>query len=644
MEHQNCKNCRNNFLLNSPQRDLNNYKDFGFVNEKAMQKHNSSNKRCPYKTNIIIRENNNNVIEQNEELLPLWQSYKSNTELITEDDYCIEQEINQLKLKKHNSKGRQLWFNTTEEAALTIITLILIQTIQWITLVAEPGSGKTMVIHLLIYMISTLPYDKSISLSSITITTGMSDNEWYEQIKKNFELRDKKYLWEDLNKINENHCIVHRTNFHKRITYLLNNQQYLSNHIFIIDESHFADEGDMTIDNEFKRLGLTEKRMKDYNIKILFISATPDVNLSLMSNQDNHKLVQLKNGNGYKGFLYHYNNNRIINDSEINNLALFIRSKWRNPRYHIIRARTQQEKGEFRSNIINTCEENNWKLIEDDSNNNIYLSYYNDESERIALSNEKKIIKLYERPEDHTFILIKNKYSASKRLKLNQFTGLIFEKTSKKRNATNTCNGLVPRYFGYDDFPQYEDNEEPLFACDIESVKEYIKFSKDFIYNKKDYTGSKIKSEPTKTKELKNTCYGNLALIHPKIKDSDIDISGPYDKTYDIATFLLEERRFRKNGIVVNKIIFDDSNKGNDGYMYPKRNVPGHTRNDIDSKFLTKDVYEYKFVNNGGGSFINRQGNNATGQCFMVYPVYDNIDSNPDDYKFYVHSLKFNEI
>ena len=75
----------------------------------------------------------------------------------------------------------------------------------------------------------------------------------------------------------------------------------MSNHIFITDESHFADEGFTNDLKEFEKW-LTEERMKEYNIKIILVSATPDVNLSIFSDKENHKLTAAENGPGYKGF------------------------------------------------------------------------------------------------------------------------------------------------------------------------------------------------------------------------------------------------------------------------------------------------------------------------------------------------------
>ena len=47
------------------------------------------------------------------------------------------------------------------------------------------------------------------------------------------------------------------------------------------------------------------------------------------------------------------------------------------------------------------------------------------------------------------------------RLKLTPYTGLISEKPAKKMNTSVTCNGLIPRFFGYDDLPIFQNNENP---------------------------------------------------------------------------------------------------------------------------------------------------------------------------------------
>ena len=185
--NQGCKKCRSTFSEDSDERDYSNYARFGFINEDKFRKHNAGNKNCPCKQlNQVNNSPQNQVISHNH--IPLWAPPINNTDIIEEGDYAMNQEIKQLKLKKHNIGGRQLWFSETSEAAVSILSLILCISIQWITLVAEPGSGKTMVAHLLIYMISNLPYDKSINPGSITITTGMSDKEAVFEINKRVSL------------------------------------------------------------------------------------------------------------------------------------------------------------------------------------------------------------------------------------------------------------------------------------------------------------------------------------------------------------------------------------------------------------------------------------------------------------------------
>lgn len=67
----------------------------------------------------------------------------------------------------------------------------------------------------------------------------------------------------------------------------------------------------MTISDEFRRLGLTTDKMKEYNIKIINVSATPDVQLSILLRHPNHKVIQLINGENYKGFKY-FNDQKMI--------------------------------------------------------------------------------------------------------------------------------------------------------------------------------------------------------------------------------------------------------------------------------------------------------------------------------------------
>jgi hypothetical protein len=613
-----------------------NYKECKFSSEEKLRNHIKTSKNCPVK-NIIVNEeeDDTNVLVINISEVE-WGPYAQGI-TIDEDDYVDYQDIMKTQHKIHCKGGKPLWFRESETAAISILEHILDPNTQVISLLAEPGSGKTAVMHNLIYQILLLPHHKAIDQKCITITTGMSDTDWFDQIMDVFKLKDGKYLWESLNKVDINSCISHRSNFHKRITWILENLQYISNHVFIIDENHIADEKDMTIDSEFRRLGLTDEKMKEYNIKIIIVSATPDVTLSVLSRNANHKKVILENGVGYKGFVYYTNEGLLSDYHDKIEIETLIRGNFSTPRYHYIRARTHIEKGEYRESILAICKKNNWITIEDDSDHNYYLSFKLDENETKAGKCGKLIIQTYIQPTHHTFILIKNKYPASKRLKITQYTGLIIEKPAKAMNTTVTCNGLIPRFWGYDPLPEFPHGQKPLFICNKNSVDEYIKFKMDFVYNEKSYTGTKIKSDENKTKELAATwpciMIGSEAMTH----SNNIGIYGVgndepkyFNSVGEIAPFL------RSKGFEGVKDV-NEFSTGPNGYKYPRRSTE---HNSEDNRIIYED-YKNRYVKNGGGSHINGkwQKDPNAGQPYMIWPVYDFIDSDPNDVKYYVHYL-----
>ena len=510
-KYQTCRLCRETFLPNSSELNYELYKEFGFKTRNDFEKHSSRNKNCPAKSQMANNDEINEEYNINFEVK--WPPYDNN--INNNDDHNEYKDIILSKEKLHNKpdkNGKILWFDESKIAAHEILLGIQNKDVQWISLCAEPGSGKTAVIHKLIYDIMTFIL-LLVPQENITLTTGMSDTDWYEQTLNNFRLRDNRFLWEELNERNETFCIVHRSNFNKRITHLANNLKKMSNHIFIIDESHFADDVKMTFDKEFTRLGLTEERMKEYNIKIILVSATPDVNLSIFSRENNHKLVILKNGPGYKGFDFYNQREMIKNYGENLNLEKYIRQNYSSPRYHFVRARTQQEKGDYRSNLKEICNQNNWIFIEDDCDNNFYISHENNSDEKQARQNNKKIIITYEEPIVHTFILIKNKYQASKRLKLTKYVGIISEKPSKSLDTSITCNGLIPRFFGYPTLPNFINDEKPIFLCNKKCVDEYLDFvnpETPFLYNGKNYTSRRLSSKQDYLIEKKNTTYSSM--------------------------------------------------------------------------------------------------------------------------------------
>lgn len=641
VKNQKCKNCKNHFADNAPQKNYSLYADYGFANEEKFRSHSSKNKNCPFRmvsnenSSVSSRDESNYISGYIQEVE--WGPHIPTIKM-DERKYALKQEIIKNKLEIHNIDGDPLWFENSIVSAYTILEQLLNPDTQFITVVGEPGVGKTALIHFLLYAISLLSYEKAIDPNCLTITTGMSDTSWFDQLLKAFKLNDETYILESINAIKENHCITHRSNFHKRITWLLNNPEYISNSIFIIDEHHFADDVEMTLNNEFKRVGLTAEKMKEYNIKIINVSATPDVSLSIMSREDNHKIVILQNGPNYKGFEYYTNHNMIVDYTNDIDLEGLIRQKYSTPRYHFIRARTQHEKGVYRENTVSISKKNGWDVIEDDSDHNYYLSFKQDENERLSEIQGKSIIRTYLQPLKHTIILIKNKYPASKRLKITRFTGLVMEKPAEKMNTTITCNGLIPRFWGYEELPDFPHNQKPLFICNKESVDEYIQFKQDFIYNGKSYTSNRIKSDETKLKELKTTWLCKLANASPSAYDTTIGITNGKNGEHDHFNTVDEIAEFLRDKGFTNVRDVNEFNSGPNGYVWPRRN-PDHISEETR---LTEYVYKEKFVKNGGGTHINRQWKTRpeSGQPYMIWPVYETMESPPESVKYYVHYLK----
>lgn len=632
-----CTTCNSVFNDSDDQLNYNLFNKYGFKSEADFRKHSSRNKLCPSKRigdGLLLQE----PISIN------WPEYTKVEELIDEADYIDDMEINQRKLNKHLRKHSALWFNTTENAVNNISAIIINEEpVQWITLVAQPGSGKTAVAHYLVYCItSNVPsYEYCIPSNHITITTGMSDVEWYDQFVDNFTLGDGSYLWNSLINRDTNFCITHRSNFHKRIQYLINNMELLSNHLFIIDEAHFADAEDLTIADQLSKLGITEKKMIEYNIKVLFISATPDVNLSIMNRKDNHKQVKLLEEHGYFGFKYFYDNNMLIDYDDQFNIESKISNSFSSPRYHFVRARTNQEKGLYRARLEHLCIKNSWTIIFDDSDskNNYYLSFLNDLNEKKQSENGKSVIKLYEEPIVHTIILIKNKYQASKRLKLTKYTGLITEKPAKKQNTTVTCNGLIPRFFGYNVNTKFINNEPPIFVCCKKSVEEYINFTEilegePWIYEGKDYTSQRIKSNKKHTKELKNTCYGKIGNETNKNVNNNIATEGPFSEdelkirfkevtniNYNTSLYQLEPSKYKLNTRLMGLSLYSDVN----------------TKNDFNETHRLLNSHYDSIKSKHSGFGISSTGK---GQQYVIYPVYENINTPPNQINYYFHYLK----
>ena len=303
-------------------------------------------------------------------------------------------------------------------------------------MVAEPGVGKTNLIHKLYYDVK-VSLANSIYGDRITIATGMSSIDWIEQTSDGTKLRNTTTI-NGMSNQNIAEDIYHGPTFGKRIKYLLaEHPELLSEHLFIIDECHIACETENTISKYFDLIGLDSETMNKLKIKIILISATPDIVQSELINKIDSKwqFVKLKPGKNYKGFKYFRDQKMIIDYNIIKNKNIEqihnIIKEYTEPKYHIIRIRGKSN-NEFIKNIKIISLSNNYKILE------------HNQKERIE--NFDNMI-LNKNPDVHTFVFIKEFYKASKRLRLSEYLGLIIEPSSLIQDVTITAQGLIPKIF-----------------------------------------------------------------------------------------------------------------------------------------------------------------------------------------------------
>ena len=105
-------------------------------------------------------------------------------------------------------------------------------------MVAEPGVGKTNLIHKL-YSDVKVSQPNSIYGERSTIAPGMTSIDWREQTSDGTKLRNTTTI-NGMSNQNIAEDIYHGPTFGKRIKYLLEHPELLSEHLFIIDECHIA--------------------------------------------------------------------------------------------------------------------------------------------------------------------------------------------------------------------------------------------------------------------------------------------------------------------------------------------------------------------------------------------------------------------
>lgn len=359
--------------------------------------------------------------------------------------------------------------------------------------IAQPGSGKSGMKDFLMYNLRThLDNNYIIYGDRISMMTGLSSKDWVNDSRKRFNFLP------DIDKKTKGTC-YHRNTINKRIEYLLEHSDLLYKHIFIFDEAHIACLKGQTIDKElFIKLKLTKQKMKELKIKIIFVSATPDIlELDLKVAPDFTTPIILEPGKYYRGLQYFLDNNKIIDIRKKENmksddyieLIIDYLKKCKKPYNHIIRCRSTPD-GRYP------------KLKKKIELNNFIVKEYN-QTNRFDFQSE-----INKSPLKTTIYLIKSMFTASQRLTVNINIKYIIEIPSKNRDDTVTSQGLIGRFCEHsEDTSKYQNIK---FIADLSAIESYLQYMNRKI-NYDQYQSRNIKHSQIRGNK-KSTIHDQLDL------------------------------------------------------------------------------------------------------------------------------------
>jgi len=369
--------------------------------------------------------------------------------------------------KKAKEMGLQLVFKDQRKVAKQIVNLF--QKKDLITLCAPPQWGKTGVSLYVSYKMGK----HKINPKKVFYLTGMSDRSWINQTRERVLPIWKKNVY-------------HRNTLHKLKERILELKQKNknSNMLFIIDECHLANKKDHTLGQIIEALKLNDPRYLSLkNIKILQISATPSNSLIDASGWSNHGVICPKIGLGYVSFETILKEKRIHNTKNLEDreeCKKYIKKVTKGKSmYHLIRSVSTGPYGSLiykniLKNFRRICMAKDYILIE------LNMTKTQQEVENIYDS-------LQERPDKHTFILIKNMLGASKTLD-DKFIGSIHESTPLKKDYSSEVQGLPGRLCGWS--KKRGKNGVKLF-CDKFIIEKYIDlYNSGFDYEQDDFEWS----------------------------------------------------------------------------------------------------------------------------------------------------------
>jgi hypothetical protein len=326
-----------------------------------------------------------------------------------------------------------------------------------ITLCTPPQWGKTGVSIYVAYYLCMM-VDFMIDPSKVFFITGMSDTDWVNQTKERVLP-----FWKE--------NVFHRNKiFHMKNKILEFKEKNEDKDIFlIIDECHIANKSDHSMSSLLSEVGLTDiERIKDRNIKILQISATPSNALIDGEKLESyHSKVSVGLENEYVSFQTFKEEKRLfppLNLSEKENCLLFETAihSYNEPRYHFVRSVSKGRTGKYlyqtiKKNVKQICHRNDFILYEMNGTKT------REDIQRIYHM-------LSERPANHTIIVIKDMLGASKTID-DSYIGCVLESTPMEKGYSSEVQGLPGRLCGWG---KQTGSLGPKIYCNEQIIDEYI--------------------------------------------------------------------------------------------------------------------------------------------------------------------------
>ena len=514
----------------------------------------------------------------------------------------------QWNLKKYDAEDNNdmIVYRSQEEMSFKITDFLLSNGLI-VTLCASPQWGKTGVaLHVAYTLCTFIDYKKIIIYIIVFILSGMNDNDWKIQTKD--RMLD---CWKD--------NVYHRGNlkkFFKKIS-----KKDLTDCLIIIDECHIANQYKHTITKELKKAQILDiDYLKNSNIKILQISATPSSSLidAEKWGPEYHKKIVPKPEDSYVSFETILNENRIrpLYDLEQYNKCEELFSDmclFSNPRIHLIRLLTKGKNNPYKTiynNLKKLCNINDFDIYE--------LNAKNKQKETILniLDNI---------PTKHTIIVLKNMFGAAKTLN-DKYIGCVHESKPKQKDYSSEVQGLPGRMCGHN---KKCGVDAPIIYCNVNIITKYITLLKNnFNYEVKDFVWKErklVKKKNSTTARVIKPSYASPIVVDGIEYDENVSENiykqiGPYDTHEELIEVLRQ--------------IYTTASKGAchyiDNYWYTSKLTP--------KKEMTKDriITKEYFDTLSKGTCISSTNK---GSQWCVFPVYPNINSNPDEVMWYARYL-----